>query len=190
MLAQNVNATKQKRKPPAGLDTHMLGRRLAAATGVGKRGADGKASTSSFHLLVNALLQEQGSPLWSLEDLMAVQASTSAVQRAGINRSFTGMGSRGSSTGKLPMSRTASGSVLDHRQDQDAGTVNALKRSLRKELCALLVFHPRWRSARSLPLLLLLLMQIRGNVCALYWTPPAEQVSCLVMKSWGRSNAH
>ncbi len=56
---------------------------------------------------------------------MAVQASTSAVQRAGINRSFTGMGSRGSSAGKLPMSRTASGSVLDKHQDQDAGMVKA-----------------------------------------------------------------
>ncbi len=46
MLAQNVNATKKNRKPPAGLDTHMLGNRLAAAAGVGKRGADSKASTA------------------------------------------------------------------------------------------------------------------------------------------------
>lgn len=44
MLAQNVGATKQKRKPPAGLDTHMLHNRLAAATGIGKRGAESKAS--------------------------------------------------------------------------------------------------------------------------------------------------
>ena len=58
---------------------------------------------------------------------MLVQASTSAVQRAGVNRSFTGMGSRGSSAGKLPMSRTASGSVLDYRQEQDAGAVSSLK---------------------------------------------------------------
>ena len=49
-----------------------------------------------------------------------VQATNSVMQRAGINRSFTGMGSRASSTGKLPMSRTASGSVLD-RQEGDAG---------------------------------------------------------------------
>lgn len=48
MLAQNVNATKKNRKPPAGLDTHMLGNRLAAAAGVGKRGADSKASTAGF----------------------------------------------------------------------------------------------------------------------------------------------
>ena len=48
------------------------------------------------------------------------QATNSVMQRAGINRSFTGMGSRAGSTGKLPMSRTASGSVLD-RQEVDAG---------------------------------------------------------------------
>ena len=52
-----------------------------------------------------------------------MQAVTSAVQRAGVNRSFTGMGSRSSSTPKLPMSRTASGSILDNRQEQDAGDV-------------------------------------------------------------------
>ena len=56
---------------------------------------------------------------------MLLQASTSAVQRAGVNRSFTGMGSRGSSAGKLPMLRTASGSVLDQRQEQDAGASNS-----------------------------------------------------------------
>ena len=53
MLAQNVNASKQKRKPPAGVDAHMLSRRLAAATGVGKRGADGKASTPGRCWLFN-----------------------------------------------------------------------------------------------------------------------------------------
>ena len=52
-----------------------------------------------------------------------MQAVTSAVQRAGVNRSFTGMGSRSSSTPKLPMSRTASASILDNRQEQDAGDV-------------------------------------------------------------------
>ena len=43
MLAQNVGATKQKRKPPAGLDSHMLHNRLAAAAGIGKRGVESKA---------------------------------------------------------------------------------------------------------------------------------------------------
>ena len=119
MLAQNVNATKQKRKPPAGVDPHMLGRRLTAASGVGKRGADSKASTRSSCLLVAASIKY--TRLDTDPRIVRVQASTSAVQRAGVNRSFTGMGSRGSSAGRLPMSRTASGSVLDTRQEQDAG---------------------------------------------------------------------
>lgn len=56
----------------------------------------------------------------SLSLMPHAQATNSVMQRAGINRSFTGMGSRAGSTGKLPMSRTASGSVLD-RQEVDAG---------------------------------------------------------------------
>ena len=58
MLAQNVNATKKNRKPPAGLDTHMLGNRLAAASGVGKRGADSKASTAGFPQLIFTVLSD------------------------------------------------------------------------------------------------------------------------------------
>ena len=51
MLAQNVNATKSKRKPPAGLDTHMLNNRTAAAAGVGKRGAETKVGICMTLLL-------------------------------------------------------------------------------------------------------------------------------------------
>ena len=60
---------------------------------------------------------------WSLKGFVAMQASASAVQRAGVNKSFTGMGSRAGSTAKLPISRTASGSVLDKRQEHDTGMI-------------------------------------------------------------------
>jgi len=59
----------------------------------------------------------------SLQGFVAMQASASAVQRAGVNKSFTGMGSRAGSTAKLPISRTASGSVLDKRQEHDTGMI-------------------------------------------------------------------
>ena len=129
MLAQNVNATKNKRKPPAGLDTHMLNNRTAAAAGVGKRGAETKVDIiwlfcrctfhgSSMAAAWTDLAQYASECTPSL--VPHAQATNSVMQRAGINRSFTGMGSRAGSTGKLPMSRTASGSVLD-RQEVDAG---------------------------------------------------------------------
>lgn len=40
MTASSGN--KKAKKPPVGVDTHMIGNRLAAAAGVGRRGADNK----------------------------------------------------------------------------------------------------------------------------------------------------
>ena len=42
--ATNKPGNGKKKKPPLGLDTHMLNNRTAAAAGVGKRGLDTKAS--------------------------------------------------------------------------------------------------------------------------------------------------
>ncbi|CAL8467341.1 g6878 [Coccomyxa elongata] len=45
--ATNKPGNGKKKKPPLGLDTHMLNNRTAAAAGVGKRGLDTKAVTSA-----------------------------------------------------------------------------------------------------------------------------------------------
>ena len=69
-----------------------------------------------------------------------MQASASAVQRAGVNKSFTGMGSRAGSTAKLPISRTASGSVLDKRQEHDTGMITRVFSSISMQIPSTLLF--------------------------------------------------
>ncbi|BDA40370.1 magnesium transporter MRS2-B [Coccomyxa sp. Obi] len=71
----------KKKKPPLGIDTHLLNNRTAAAASLGKRGSDTKAVTS-------------------------------AITRAGLDRSFTS--TRNNSSSKLQnLARSASGPLVD-----------------------------------------------------------------------------
>ncbi len=52
-------ANGKKKKPPLGLDTHMLNNRTAAAAGVGKRGIDTKACPPRFTALTASVVVRQ-----------------------------------------------------------------------------------------------------------------------------------
>jgi hypothetical protein len=53
----NASNNKKGKKPPVGVDTHMLGNKVAAAAGVGRRGADSKVMAARRS-------QTPGFPVW------------------------------------------------------------------------------------------------------------------------------